>query len=239
MKSFLGNQALTGLVIFLLGFISAAHAANFAVSPVIAHLNAEKPVAALTIRNQDQTPIMVETQLFRWKQVDGKEQLTPAPELLVTPPIFKIAGSSSQIIRVGMRKPITSDLEESYRLILKEIPPARQPGFQGLNVVLRISIPVFVSKGPVAPELKWHASLGEDGKVWLDIENVGSGHTKVQQISLRKDGQADAHALNNHFYVLRGDRLRRPSGMTVPKGTQLQLEVETSKGRINTAVTVQ
>lgn len=237
MKSFLSNQALTGLVIFLLGCINA-HAANFAVSPVIAHLTSEKPIAALTIKNQDSAPLMVEAQLFRWRQIDGKEQLTPAPELLATPPIFKIAGSSSQIVRVGMRKPITSDPEESYRLILKEIPPDKKPGFQGLNVILRISIPLFVSKGPVSPELRWRAYLGDNGKVWLDVENVGSGHTKIQQIRLQKDGKL-AHTFSNPFYVLRGDRLHQSSELSASKGTQLQLEVETSKGRINTAVTVE
>jgi fimbrial chaperone protein len=239
MKSFLcSNQALTGLVIFLLSAVNA-HAATFSVSPVTAYLNAQQPITALTIKNQDSTPITVEAQLFRWQQVDGKEQLTPAPELLVTPPIFKIPGSSTQIIRVGMRKPITSDLEQSYRLILKEVPTQAKQDFQGLNVVLRISMPVFVSKGPVSPEINWRAYQGDDGKLWLDIRNTGSGHTKIQQIALQGEGRMTPHIINNHIYVLRGDHLRWPSGINASKGQRLRLEADTSKGKIKTTVTVE
>jgi fimbrial chaperone protein len=240
MKSFLwSNQALTGLVIFLLSVFNNAHAATFSVSPVTAYLNAQHPITALTIKNQDSAPITVEARLFRWQQVDGKEQLTPAPELLVTPPIFKIPRSSIQIIRVGMRKPITSDLEESYRLVLKEIPPQAKPDFQGLNVVLRISMPVFVSKGPVSPEINWRAYHGENGKLWLDIRNTGSGHTKIHQITLQGGGQMNPHTIKNHIYVLRGDHVRLSTGVSAPKGQQLQLEADTSKGKIKAAVTVE
>lgn len=232
------NQVVTGLVIFFLGF-SNAWAASFSVSPVIAHLTEEQTITSFTIKNQAATQTAIELQLFRWQQIDGEERLTPAPELLVTPTIFKVPGNASQIIRVGMRQPITTEQEQAYRLILKEIPSLPKPGFQGLNVLLRISIPIFVSKSMTSPMLDWRASVNSDGKLILESNNTGSGHTKLLHVSLQGDSQPTPLNLYRQVYVLAGDHLRWTTDLTVKPGMEILLVANTSKGRVTTRLRVE
>lgn len=172
------NQAFGGLVFFILTTVNS-WAASFIVNPVIAHLTEQQTITSLMIKNQSSTPTAIELELYRWNQVDGKEKLTPAPELLATPAIFKIPANASQIIRVGSRQSITSSEEKAYRLIMTEIPSQSKQSFQGLNVLLRISIPIFLSKTISSPELIWKASVNDDGKLLLSIANTGLGHTKI------------------------------------------------------------
>lgn len=238
MLHFPSNQVVTGLVIFLLN-ISNTWAASFTVSPVIAQLTEQQAITSFTIKNQAATPTAIELQLFRWQQIDGEERLTPAPELLVTPTIFKVPGNASQIIRVGMRQPISTELEQAYRLILKEIPGLPKPGFQGLNVLLRISIPIFVSKNIGAPTLNWRASTGDDDKLILDIDNTGSGHTKLLHISLQADSQTTPLNIKRQVYLLAGDHLRLATDLSVKPGMELQLVANTSKGQVKTRLRVE
>lgn len=232
------NQVVTGLVIFLLG-LTNAWAASFAVSPVIAHLTEQQTISSFTIKNQSPAPTAIELQLFRWEQINGEEKLTPAPELLVTPTIFKVPGNASQIIRVGLRQPVTSSQEKAYRLILKEIPSPPKPGFHGLNVLLRISIPIFVSKTIASPELRWRASLGDNGKLLLNINNTGLGHTKLLKLSLKGDSLRAPLDIKRESYLLAGDQLQWPVDLEVKPGAELQLVANTSKGQIKTNLRVE
>lgn len=238
MQYFPSNQVVTGLVIFFLGFTNV-WAASFSVSPVIAHITEQERITSFTIKNQAQSQTAIESQLFRWQQINGEEKLTPAPELLVTPAIFKLDGSASQIIRVGIRQPVTTEQEQSYRLILKEIPSLPKPGFQGLNVLLRISIPIFVSKNLASPTLNWRASVDENGKLVLDIDNSGFGHTKLLHISLQGDNQNQPLHIKRQVYLLAGDHLSLPTDLSVKQGMELQLVADTSKGQVKTRLRVE
>ena len=62
----------------------------------------------------------------------------------MSPPIATIAPDKEQIIRVGLRRAPDKERELSYRLFLQEVPAPPKPGFQGLQVALRVGLPVFV-----------------------------------------------------------------------------------------------
>ncbi len=79
-----------------------------------------------------------------WAQKDGKDQLTPTRELIATPPIFNLKAGTTQLIRIGMLRKVDLEKELIYRLILEEIPPPPAPDFKGLQVALRIGLPVFI-----------------------------------------------------------------------------------------------
>ena len=51
-------------------------------------------------------------------------------------------------------------------MLLQEVPQAASPDFNGLQVVLRLSVPVFVEPlAPATPQVAWSASRGADGKL--------------------------------------------------------------------------
>ena len=233
------NQAVTGLVVFfILGFPNA-WGASFSVDPVIAHITEQQRITSFNIKNQSSTPTTIELQLFRWEQINGEEQLTPAPEMLVTPTIFKVSGNASQILRVGMRHPVLNEKEQAYRLILTEVPTPPKPGFQGLNVLLKISLPIFTSKTMVSPILRWRAKVGKNGKLQLNINNTGLGHTKILQVNLQEVSQKSSISLKRQTYLLAGDHQQWSTEFDVEPGMELKLEANTSKGQVNTILKVE
>jgi fimbrial chaperone protein len=163
---------------------SPAHAGTFSISPLRVELSSGSQTGALTIRNQDAAPVVVQAEAVLWQQSDGLDQLTPTRDVLVSPAVFTVPGSGSQLVRVALRVPSDAQRELSYRVILTEVPQQASPDFTGLNVALRLSLPVFVA--PVAaakPLLEWSATRGADGTISLTARNAGNAHDRILTFS--------------------------------------------------------
>jgi fimbrial chaperone protein len=187
------GQALRGLAIFSVALTGcgwhAAQASSFSVNPVRVTLSAKQPVAAITVRNSDAQQTVVQLETNAWTQVDGKDTQVPSSDLLATPPIFTLPPGGSQIIRVGLRNARKFPGEVTYRLSLREVPPA-VPSTTGLRVALLISMPIFVVPAtPVAPDIQWRATRDADGKLRITATNTGNAHVQVGKLDLLASGQ--------------------------------------------------
>ena len=157
-----------------------AHAGTFSISPLRVELASTAQTGVLTIRNQEATPVVVQADTRLWEQVGGEERLSPTRDVLVSPAVFTIPANGSQIVRVALRRAPDGERELSYRLILTEVPQTASPDFTGLNVALRLSLPIFIA--PVAtaePGLQWSAVRSGDGTVALTARNAGNAHARV------------------------------------------------------------
>jgi fimbrial chaperone protein len=115
-----------------------------------------------------------------WEQARGEDKLSPTRELLVSPTVFTIPGNGSQLVRVALRRPPDAQRELSYRLILTEVPQQASREFTGLNVALRLSLPIFVAPTSTAsPQLEWSAALTAAGEMALSARNSGNAHARV------------------------------------------------------------
>jgi len=162
-----------------------AHAGTFSISPLRVELSAQTQTGALTIRNQEAEPVVVQAEAVLWEQVDGEDRLTPTRDMLVSPPVFTIPGKGSQLIRVALRRPVDAQRELSYRLILTEVPQQANPDFTGLNVALRLSLPIFVAPpGLASPRLEWSAARNADGAITITARNTGNAHERVLNFSV-------------------------------------------------------
>jgi fimbrial chaperone protein len=156
------------------------HAGTFSISPLRAELSSRAQTGALTLRNQESSPVVVQAEVMLWEQADGEDRLSPTRDVLVSPAVFTIPGNGSQLVRVALRRPADSERELSYRLILTEVPQQASPQFTGLNVALRLSLPVFVAPtAPVEPRVEWSATRGAAGAVALTARNAGNAHARV------------------------------------------------------------
>jgi fimbrial chaperone protein len=175
---------------FLLAVIGPASAGSFQVNPVRATLSPDKPIGAMTVRNIGNEPTVLQLEVMNWSQEQGKDVYTPSRELLATPPIFTVPAGGSQIVRVGLRRPPDAQRELTYRLFLQEVPPPPKPGFQGLQVALRIGVPVFVPPATVQPPvLAWRIIRTREGQLELSLANNGNSHVQVANVRLvRPDG---------------------------------------------------
>jgi fimbrial chaperone protein len=198
---------LTACLVLFLG--QGAHGGSLAVHPVRLDLSATAPVAALNLRNEGLEPMLLQLDLVRWSMDGAQELYEPADELLATPPIFTIDPGDSQIVRVGMRQPMRESQERSFRMFVQEAPQTAAPGpeaAQGLQVALRVGIPVFVAPAvPVEEEINWRLWRRDDGAIGVEASNTGNVHVRLLGVSLATvDGRLEWLVEKAPTYLLAG-----------------------------------
>ncbi len=173
-----------------------AQAAQWNVDPVRVELSAEQQTAAIIVRNESDEPSSIQIQAVVWSQLNGQDVYTPTRELLVSPPIATIPPKSDQVIRVALRRPADLTHELAYRINLQELPQPLQPesgaGAGGVQVALRIGLPVFVQsqKGDAKPEMSWRVSRVSDNQLKIGVRNRGNAHVQISDFSLYAAGDA-------------------------------------------------
>lgn len=163
-------------------------ASSVLVSPIRIEFLPGNQIATLQLENKGAETITIQTQLQSWSQQEGQDQLTSTKDLIVFPPIVKIASGKTQLLRVALRRPIDTERELSYRLFIEEVPAAPKPGT--VAIAVRQSIPVFV-----APKSKVQAKLtantqNKAGEYLITFNNPSKMHIQVIQWQLLSgDGQ--------------------------------------------------
>nr|WP_314137564.1 molecular chaperone [Acinetobacter lwoffii] len=198
MRNQFGCQAvingLTGFCTLPFLFMATLVSANsFSVSPVKVDLAADTRIVALRIHNSSTKPTAVQAELMSWLQKEGKDLYeSKTREILVTPPIFTVPPGETQIIRVGLRRAVDLKQELSYRLFLQELPPPIPDKVNSLQMVMRMSLPVFVAPatGSASSDLSWHIRQVNKGNLILESYNRGNGHAQIAELRLKlSDGQ--------------------------------------------------
>ncbi|MCX7053525.1 MAG: fimbria/pilus periplasmic chaperone [Proteobacteria bacterium] len=183
-----------------------AIAGTFSISPVRVDLAAQSTTGVVTIRNQEEQPVVVQAETRLWQQTSAGEQLEPTRDVLVTPAVFTIPPQGSQVVRIALRRDVDPRTELSYRLILTEVPQQAAPGFNGLNMALRMSLPIFIAaQAPTAPQVKWSAARSPDGTVTVTALNAGSEHARVLDLMISPEpGNGEWLHQQGAHYVLPG-----------------------------------
>jgi fimbrial chaperone protein len=227
-------------VAFLLpGFATAA---GWNIDPVRIELSQEQQTAALTITNDSDQPTSIQIQAVDWSQVDGKDVFSPTREILISPPLVTIAPKAEQIIRVALRRPADSSSELAYRINLQELPPPPSPEFVGVQVALRIGLPVFVQsqKGGVAPKAIWKVTKVADDTLKVEVRNQGTAHIQISDFALYvAGGEKPITDESVSSYVLAGQtrtwELKTSSLLKIADG-RLRLKAYTDADNVDTEV---
>ncbi|MBB5737098.1 fimbrial chaperone protein [Xanthomonas arboricola] len=190
--------------------LRTAHAASLQLAPTSLTLSAQQSADGLWLSNSGSAPVQVQTRAYRWTQRDGKDQLDPTQELLVSPPMRTLAAGERQLIRVIRAGPAPASEEACYRIIVDELPDA-DADRKGMQFVLRYSVPIFLlppGKTDPTPTLSTQVIAGSDGNAQVQISNTGKGHAQVADLQHRVDGTTMT-ALNGLVgYVLPGQTMR-------------------------------
>ena len=172
-----------------------------------------------------------------WSQQNGKDVLAPSQDLVVSPPIFKVAPGAAQTVRVGLLKPSSADREVAYRLFLQEVPQPPAPGERGISVALRLGLPVFLlPRGGGAPQLAWRAK-SEGGAINLTLANGGNAHVQALDSKLYSPDGTLLAEQQLGAYVLAGQsrswliKLRQPW-----RGGKLKVVAQTSTGDVTAEI---
>lgn len=193
-----------------------AQATSMQVAPIRLVSTSLRPIAAMTVGNNEQTEIAVQAEVLEWSQVDGQDVYFATQDVLVNPSIFRLAGDSQQIVRIGLRIPREAK-ERSYRIFLQQIPLERAlpglPGTEGarLQTLLRIGVPIFVPPAVATYDVRWHLKAVEalaranDGRRYaLVINNYGTEHVQLTHVGVRSGQGAEIAQKSLSQYVLAG-----------------------------------
>jgi fimbrial chaperone protein len=197
--------AATLLAIGVLAAATTAAASTLSVAPIRVELSSRVRTAVLTLRNQEDSPVVVQVRPTAWsQQQDGQDQLDDTHDLLVTPPLFTVPPKGVQVLRIALLREPDPARELPYRLVLSEVPQEVPAETTGLRVALRITLPVFVApKVHSAPELAWGHRWLPDGTLEIEARNRGTAHLQVFDFDVQGNASAaqGLHAATSHYLL--------------------------------------
>lgn len=183
---------------------AAAQAAQLHVRPVNLQLIAPKQASKLVLANRGNTPISAQVRVFRWVQKNGKDTLVRTRDVVASPPLLKMRPRAENIVRVVrlIKRPVQG--EESYRLLVDEIPQKRRLQGSGVIFALRYSIPVFfTAPDATPPKVSWSATT-QKGWLVLNARNAGQRHDKISKLKVVMNGRTHTLHAGLAGYVLGG-----------------------------------
>jgi fimbrial chaperone protein len=224
------------LLVLALALPQWALAGSFEVNPVGLMLSAAHAAGVVTVTNTSESLTVVQLQVVAWSQENGKDVYAPTRNLLATPPIFTLPVGGQQTVRLGLMTKQDAKLETAYRLFLEEVPPPNITEAQGLRVLLRIGIPVFVEPAfATAPALRWSARRLSATEISVEAVNDGSAHIQIGKLKLSINAQAKPLAETVGGYVLPGTRASWTLTLATPlaSGQSLLLTADTDRSTLH------
>ena len=229
------------IVAAMLVFASPVSAASLNVAPVLLEVTAPGAATVLTLRNDEDRPLNVQIRVFGWQQADGQDHLVSTQDVVVSPPMAVLPPGAEQVVRVlrVSKRPVAG--EESYRVLVDELPDAAQRRNGRVKVVLRYSIPVFFAQPAVAAaRVNW--SIVERNGSWL-VEAINSGGRRLRIANLMLKDNAGRTLVQQPGlvgYVLPGASVRWPVGSvrSVKASTTATLSADSDMGPIHAPAVV-
>ncbi len=209
MRTMLYGIGVMGLFVLFSGI---AQAASLRVSPTNLELIAPGSAGVLTLTNEAKRPINVQIRVFRWTQVNGVEQLEPTNDVVVSPPSTSLTANKDYAVRVlrVTKKPVAG--EESYRVIVDELPDPSRKKAGTITLVVRYSIPVFFKNEDASPpQVAWGVVRSKGGLV-LTARNTGDTRLRLADVQLTQGGRAIGARKGLVGYVLGGASMQWPVG---------------------------
>ena len=178
----------------LLAFISIAAsvclpmtalAASLQVAPVTLEVPAPGATATLRVKNTGSEPLNAQIRIFKWRIVNGKDQLVPTKDVVASPPFVRLMPGRHNVVRIVRISKAPRGPEENYRLLVDELPGARQRSGVAVNLLLRHSIPVFFSHPNRQPHaIDWRVTTTKRG-LRVIARNNGDRRLRVSELKIK------------------------------------------------------
>lgn len=195
------GKALAAILIVLLTGLTAG-AQSLSVLPVNIFFMPGEKATSLTVTNSGTSTTAIQIRAYNWNQKDNDDQLTDSSAVLVSPPLVTIAPGAQQVIRLILRQS-PQDREDTYRILLDQIPPPAEPGV--VHMVLRLSIPIFAKPAiRSSSDIRFHMERSA-GQIYLVASNAGNLHEVIRDIVLTtSDGRKLKADSGASPYILSG-----------------------------------
>lgn len=182
------TRAAAVAVALCLACAPARAAAQLEVSPVLLDVLAPGATGTVTVKNDDARPTTLQVRLFKWRQANGQESYEPTQDVAASPPIATVAPGATLTVRVIRAAETPVQGEESYRLVLDQLPEADRTGRAKVAMLLRQVLPVFFASADRAePQVVWSVGRGAKGYE-LRAHNNGDQRLRVARVTLTGGG---------------------------------------------------
>lgn len=194
-----------------------ASAGIFSVTPVRIYMTPRDRAVAVTILNEGDTEVALQADIHTWQQKpDGTDELVLTDELILSPPIIKLAPKARQVVRLALLRPADASRQLTYRLVVREIPEATAPKDRTIAVpiALALSMPVFITPPPARRAMSCQVErLNQLLHAWC--RNDGTAYAQVRQATLVRAG-ASLGYFEGGQYLLPGARKPLPLKIEQP-----------------------
>ena len=172
----------TSLLLFLPSMLNAA---SIRLSPVSVEILSDQAASSISLYNHSNESSDLQVRVFEWRQNAGQDQLIPTDEIAISPPFLKLQPNDSYNLRVVRINPVPVSGEQTYRIIIDELPKPidNRKVDQGVNVLLRSSLPLFVVNKDAMTKLTWSIQQ-EQNNSSLIINNIGNRHALLSNLTL-------------------------------------------------------
>ncbi|MER8624012.1 molecular chaperone [Mesorhizobium sp. LNJC403B00] len=210
MRSMLSCIGATAVLLLCAGL---SQAASLRVAPTGLELISPDASAVLNLSNDDpKRPINVQIRVFAWSQAGGIETLTPTTDVVASPPSTKLGPNAQYVVRVVRVSKAPVRAEESYRVIVDELPDPSRKKAGTVALALRYSVPVFFRDADAAaPAVAWSVSR-KGGSLVLTASNTGESRLRLSNLSLTQNGKKLGNRNGLVGYVLGGATMQWPIG---------------------------
>ncbi|TWG94945.1 fimbrial chaperone protein [Mesorhizobium sp. J18] len=215
---------------------STTFAASLRVAPVVLDLKA--PTAASTIRiwNDESRPINVQVRIFRWSQRNGEDFYEATNDVVASPPITTLQPGGENLIRIVRTTKRPVQAEESYRIVVDELPDPSRRKSGTVVLVVRHSIPVFFSRTDAAGANPSWSVRPLRGGYQVTVRNGGAQRLKVSNLALSDNGRVVGKKDGLVGYVLgnaTASWIVPGTGAGRPSGGSLTISADSEAGRFD------
>lgn len=228
--------ALAAVVLALSLIGDAALSASLRVAPVALDLRAPTAASTIRVRNDENRPLHVQVRVFRWSQRGGEDVYEATNDVVASPPITTLQPGGENLVRIvrTTQRPVQG--EESYRIVVDELPdPARRQAGT-VVLVVRHSIPVFFGPPDAAGAQPSWSVTPVRGGYRVTVSNAGGQRLKVSNLVLSENGRVLARQDGLVGYVLgnaAASWLVPAAGAGSPSGGTLTVSADSEAGRFN------
>ena len=212
---------------------AVAQAGAFSVSPVRIHFGAKERVVAISIVNEGETEVALQADVHAWSQsADGVDNLAPTEDLILAPPIIRLAPKARQVVRLALLSPASTDHQRTYRLIVREVPELTQPKDQTIQVpiTLALSMPVFITPPGARPVVACQVRRPDTLSLAALCGNEGNAYAQVRELVFRR-GTQELTRFEGGAYILPGaQRLLQLSTPTAVAAGPAQMDIQFDDG---------
>jgi fimbrial chaperone protein len=181
-----------------------AWAGLFSVTPVRIYMVPKDRAIAVTITNEGDDELVMQADIYVWKQKpNGDDDLTLTEDMILSPPIIKLAARSRQVVRLAMLSPRPTTEQLTYRMVVREVPEAKPADKKvQLQIALAFSMPVFITPPGAKQQLSCTAERAAADTVRAICENTGNAYAQPREFLLSNAAGEKLAGRDSGGYIL-------------------------------------